>query len=213
LIPQVQEKTKWIGKYEIDSHESLDVSKKLNRIWKDLKSNTQLDFKVHKGASLNLFFEDISDLVLDINITLEENASCNMYGYSKNSNTKTHVMTNVFHQGCNSICEQDFRFVNKDNGTSSFKGLITIPKNVSGCESYMLNKNLLLDRSALAHSKPELDIRNSQTICTHGSTTSSIDEEQKFYLQSRGIGKKECVDIISNAFCEAVKVKYSNKEK
>ena len=101
------------------------------------------------------------------------------------------------------FCERfgKFRFVNKKSNTS-FEGKIVIPKDISGCESHMLNKNILLDNQSDAYSKPELEIHNDDTICTHGCTIGALDEEQIFYLQHRGLTYDEAVEILVQGFTQ-----------
>jgi|TARA_B100001094_G_scaffold78869_2_gene75159 Fe-S cluster assembly protein SufD len=160
-----------------------------------------LNFKVMPNAKACLFFEtkgkDISST--QINVELEENSSCELYGFFKNIKRTTNLITNVVHKGNKSTCNQDFRFVNK-RGTSSFEGKITVPKDVIKCESHMLNKNVLLDDESDAFAKPELDINNDDVICTHGCTIGALDEDAIFYLQSRGYTKEEAVDVLVEAF-------------
>jgi Fe-S cluster assembly protein SufD len=71
----------------------------------------------------------------------------------------------------------------------------------------MTNKNLLLDKTSQAFAKPELDIKNSDVICTHSSTTGTLDEEQIFYIQSRGLSYEESVNMLIEAFYQDIKSK------
>ena len=95
-------------------------------------------------------------------------------------------------------------FVNK-NSVSSFNGLISVPKHIKNCESHMTNKNLLLDNTSQAFAKPELDIKNSNVICTHSSTTGTLDDDQIFYIQSGGLSYEESVDMLIEAFYQDIK--------
>ena len=71
----------------------------------------------------------------------------------------------------------------------------------------MTNKNLLLDNTSQAFAKPELDIKNSNVVCTHSSTTSTLDEDQIFYIQSRGLSYQESVNMLVEAFYQDIKSK------
>ena len=171
-----------------------------------LKENSVLNYDLKANSSACLFFCDYAGYITEINVNLDKNSSCELYGFFKNINENTDVITNVTHTGNNSKCNQDFRFVNK-NSISSFKGLISVPKHIKNCESHMTNKNLLLDNTSQAFAKPELDINNDDTICTHGSTTGPIDEEQIFYIQSRGLSYQESVNMLVEAFYQDIKSK------
>ena len=76
----------------------------------------------------------------------------------------------------------------------------------------MLNKNLLLDDESFAFSKPELDIKNDDTICSHGATTGPLDQEQVFYLRSRGIAEPQAIEMLIDAFYQDIKNKMSEEE-
>jgi Fe-S cluster assembly protein SufD len=167
----------------------------------NIQDDSILNFEVQKNASACLFFECKGSNNIDtkINVKLDENASCELYGFFKNKNKKTNLITSVLHNGNKSKCTQDFRFVNKQS-SSYFEGKITIPSNVSKCESHMLNKNILLDNESEAFSKPELDINNDDVICTHGCTIGALEDEHLFYLQTRGYTQQEAVEVLVEAF-------------
>ena len=192
------EKNKWIGDYRPESFKHFFVVNEFKRILK-LENNSVLNIDIEADSSACLFFNDYSGVVTEINVNLNANSSCELYGLFKSNNEKTHVIKNVTHKGNNSTAVQDFRFVNKES-ISSFKGLINIPENVTGCESHMSNRNLLLDKVSRAYAKPELDIKCSDVICTHGSTTGTLDKEQLFYMQTRGISYRNSVNMLIEAF-------------
>ena len=70
---------------------------------------------------------------------------------------------------------------------SVYTGLIRIEKNASKSEAFQTNRNLTLGEGAWAESVPNLEIETNEVKCSHASTVGSIDEEQRFYLESRGI--------------------------
>ncbi len=175
-----------------------------------LKENAELNYNLKPNSKARLFFHDRIGVDVKINVNLDENSSCEMYGFFKNNGRDPKVITTVTHKGKKSKCDQDFRFVNK-NCDSTFEGKITIPKNVTGCESHMLNKNLLLDDESTAFSKPELDIKNDDTVCSHGATTGPLDAEQIFYLRTRGIAEPDAVDMLIEAFYQDIKYKMNQE--
>ena len=177
----------------------------------NLDKDSVLNYTLKPNSFARLFFYDRAGVDVKINVELEENASCEMYGFFKNEGRDPKVVTTVTHKGKKSKCDQDFRFVNKECD-SSFEGKITIPKGVTGCESHMLNKNLLLDDESFAFSKPELDIKNDDTVCSHGATTGPLDQEQVFYLRSRGIAEPQAIEMLIDAFYQDIKNKMSEEE-
>jgi Fe-S cluster assembly protein SufD len=83
---------------------------------------------------------------------------------------------------------------------SAYTGLIRIAREATGCEAYQENRNLLLSPGARADSIPELEILNEDVRCSHGATMSRIDDEQLFYLQARGLARRQAVRLIVFGF-------------
>jgi Fe-S cluster assembly protein SufD len=70
---------------------------------------------------------------------------------------------------------------------SVYTGLIRIRENARGTVAFQTNRNLTLSEGAWAESVPNLDIQTNDVKCSHASTVGPIDEEQRFYLESRGV--------------------------
>ncbi len=86
---------------------------------------------------------------------------------------------------------------------SSYTGLIRIETDAPGSEAYQENRNLLLSEHAHADSIPELEILTDDVSCTHGATVAPVDDEQVFYLQSRGLPTTLAVRLIVRGFLES----------
>ncbi|MFT5474324.1 MAG: Fe-S cluster assembly protein SufD, partial [Kiritimatiellia bacterium] len=71
-------------------------------------------------------------------------------------------------------------------------------------DAIQLNRNLLLSRRAHVDTKPQLEISNDDVKCTHGATIGQLDQDELFYLESRGISPTEAVAMLSRAFAEEV---------
>jgi len=71
-------------------------------------------------------------------------------------------------------------------------------------DAYQSNRNLMLSDDAEANSLPGLEIQANDVRCTHGATSSRIDPEQEFYLQSRGIAKSAADELLTFGFFEEV---------
>ncbi len=70
---------------------------------------------------------------------------------------------------------------------SIYTGLITVRPEARGTNAYQTNRNLKLSDEAWAESVPNLEIQNNDVRCSHASTVGPIDEDQRFYLESRGV--------------------------
>jgi Fe-S cluster assembly protein SufD len=85
-----------------------------------------------------------------------------------------------------------------------FSGLIVVDPDAQKTDAYQSNRNLMLSDDAEANSLPGLEIQANDVRCTHGATSSRIDPEQEFYLQSRGIHREAADELITFGFFEEV---------
>ncbi len=80
-----------------------------------------------------------------------------------------------------------FKGVVSDRSRSVYTGLIRVGKDARGTNAFQTNRNLKLSEDAWAESIPNLVIENNDVHCSHASAVGPIDEEQRFYLESRGV--------------------------
>ena len=108
------------------------------------------------------------------------------------------------HQAPNT--KSDLLYKNALRGTAKtiFSGLIIVDPDAQKTDAYQSNRNLMLSDDAEACSLPGLEIQANDVRCTHGATSSRIDPEQEFYLQSRGIAKEAADELLTFGFFEEV---------
>lgn len=87
-----------------------------------------------------------------------------------------------------------------DRARAVFNGMIKVAPNALKTDGQMTNNNLLLGRLAEVDTKPQLEIYADDVKCSHGATVGRIDEEQLFYLRSRGITQQDARQMIIYAF-------------
>ena len=80
-----------------------------------------------------------------------------------------------------------FKGAVSDEARSVYSGLIRVRKEARGTNAYQTNRNLVLSEGAGAESVPNLEIETNDVVCSHASAVGPIDEEQRYYLESRGI--------------------------
>jgi Fe-S cluster assembly protein SufD len=83
---------------------------------------------------------------------------------------------------------------------SVYEGTIRAWPDAQKTNAYQSNRNLLLSKRARADSLPRLEIEANDLRCTHGATVSQVDEQQVFYLMSRGIPRDDAVRLIVEGF-------------
>ena len=93
-----------------------------------------------------------------------------------------------------------------------FSGLIKVDEKAQGTNAYQTNRNLLLSPKAEADSLPELEILANEVKCSHGATTGEIDQEQLYYLRSRGIKKSAAEELLVFGFIEEVLESLKNED-
>jgi SUF system FeS cluster assembly, SufBD len=91
------------------------------------------------------------------------------------------------HAAANCPSHELFKHVLSGKSTGVFKGKILVRPDSQKTDSKQTSKTLLLSDDAIMDSMPALEIYADDVKCTHGSTTGPVDEEQVFYLRSRGV--------------------------
>jgi len=91
-----------------------------------------------------------------------------------------------------------------DRAKFNYQGLIKIEKDAQKSNAYQKNQNLLMSKSAWADSRPYLEILANDVRCTHGATIGKIDEEQLYYLKTRGLEEKLATKLLINGFLREV---------
>lgn len=99
---------------------------------------------------------------------------------------------------CNS--RQLHKTIVNDKGRAVFNGLINVAPHAIKTDGQMTNNNLLLGRLSEVDTKPQLEIYADDVKCSHGATIGRIDDEQLFYLRSRGITQQAAQQMILYAF-------------
>lgn len=99
---------------------------------------------------------------------------------------------------CNS--RQLHKTIVSDKGRAVFNGLINVAQHAIKTDGQMTNNNLLMGKLAEVDTKPQLEIYADDVKCSHGATVGRIDDEQIFYLRSRGINQQDAQQMIIYAF-------------
>ena len=85
-----------------------------------------------------------------------------------------------------------------------FSGLIKVEKEAQLTDAYQTNRNLQLSHESEANSLPGLEILANDVKCSHGATTSRIDDSELFYMQARGIPPEEAKRLLVFGFFEEI---------
>jgi len=97
-----------------------------------------------------------------------------------------------------------FKGAVQDTGRSVYSGLIRVRKEARGTNAFQTNRNLVLSDGAGAESVPNLEIETDDVRCSHASAVGPIDEEQRYYLESRGIPPETAERLIVLGFLSEI---------
>lgn len=85
-----------------------------------------------------------------------------------------------------------------------FNGKILVPQNAQLTNAAQLNRNLLLSPKARVNTKPELQITADNVKCSHGATVSQLEDDEVFYLRSRGLSESDARNLLIDAFAAEI---------
>ena len=106
----------------------------------------------------------------------------------------------VVHAAPAGTSREFYRAIVDDDAVGVFQGKIIVEKAAQKTDGAMKSQAILLSPRAQMNEKPELEIFADDVVCGHGATVASLDPEQVFYLQSRGIPNSEAKAMLLEAF-------------
>lgn len=142
----------------------------------------------------------------NLNIALEEqNCEAHMYGlYVVHNDGHVDNHTTVDHKVANCYSNEIYKGILDDTSKGVFNGKIFVQPDAQKTNAFQSNKNILLTDTASVNTKPQLEIWADDVSCSHGCTTGQLDDEQLFYLRSRGISKSSAKAMLLHAFVNDV---------
>jgi Fe-S cluster assembly protein SufD len=142
----------------------------------------------------------------NLNYSLEgENSEAHMFGlYVIHNDGHVDNHTVVDHKVPNCYSNEIYKGILDDTSKGVFNGKIFVRPDAQKTNAFQSNKNILLTDTASINTKPQLEIWADDVSCSHGCTTGQLDEEQLFYLRSRGISKSSARAMLLHAFANDV---------
>lgn len=143
----------------------------------------------------------------------ESGARAEVYGlYALQADQHADTFVQIHHHAPHSTSDQLFKGILSDHSRGIFTGKVTVHKDAQQVDSAQLNKNLLLGDKAHADTRPQLEVYADDVKCSHGATVGQIDQDEVFYLQSRGLDKDRALLVLCHAFGAEVLEKIESKE-
>lgn len=110
----------------------------------------------------------------------------------------------IFHDRPNCNSWEVYKGVLGGRSRGVFNGKVLVDRLAQKTDAKQTNRNLLLSDQARVDTKPQLEIFADDVKCTHGATIGQLNEQQRYYLQSRGIGGKQAEQLLTWAFAAEV---------
>lgn len=125
-----------------------------------------------------------------------------LYMLGGEQHSDTHSV--IDHAVPNCLSHQTYKGVLNDKSRGVFNGKVFVRLNASGTDAQQSNKNLLLSNDARVDTKPQLEIFNDDVKCSHGATVGQLEEEELFYLLTRGLPKTLAKNLLTYGFAEEI---------
>jgi Fe-S cluster assembly protein SufD len=164
--------------------------------------------RVDRDATLQWTIAAMGSGLAKVNQTVElvgAGADCQVNGVMF-SEGRQHLAYHTLQHHIAPNCHSDFLYksAQQDHSRTVWRGMIKVDKAAQKTDGYQRNDNLVLSRKSRADSIPGLEIEADDVRCTHGSTTSKVDEEQIFYARCRGFTQKEATRMIVTGFFQQI---------
>lgn len=160
--------------------------------------------RLQRDASLDCFILGLGSQLKRLDLRVQHqgpgsDARINGVYLCKNSQ-HIDIHSTVEHEQPHGTTSEVVRGIVDDKARAVFNGRIHIHPDAQKSVAELSNRNLLLSDSAEVYTKPELEIYADDVLCAHGATVSQIEDMALYYLQSRGIDRKEAEVLLSFGF-------------
>ena len=125
-----------------------------------------------------------------------------LYVLNGSQHSDTHSIIDHTVPHCTS--HQSYKGVLNDRSRAVFNGKVFVRENANGTDAQQSNKNLLLSNEARVDTKPQLEIFNDDVKCAHGATVGQLEEEELFYLLTRGLPDTLARNLLTYGFAEEI---------
>ena len=167
----------------------------------------QIDMSVGKGATASLHILNIGGAYgrIELNVTLHEGADFALGAAQIGGGEQNlEIVTTVTHAEPGATSRQVVRSVLGGTATGTYLGKVAVARDAQQTDSEQDVKAMLLDRSATANAKPELEIFADDVKCAHGCAIGELDPMGLYYLQSRGLPPGDAKKLMLQAFVAGV---------
>ena len=177
-----------------ESHQAFHISTTAAEVGRGAVYDTTA---INLGAKLSRH-----DVALKFNAEGGEAFIDGLYFLGESQHHDTHSI--IKHDVPNCTSHQTYKGILNDKSRGVFNGKVFVAVGASGTDGYQSNKNLLLSNEARIDTKPQLEIFNDDVKCSHGATVGQLEEEELFYLLSRGLNDNLARNLLTYGFAEEI---------
>jgi Fe-S cluster assembly protein SufD len=177
-----------------ESHEAFHVSNTAAEVH---RGSVYDSTNINLGARLSRH-----DAALKFNSEGGEGFVDGLYFLGEEQHHDTHSL--IAHNQPNCTSHQTYKGILNDRSRGVFNGKVYVAVGAHGTDGYQSNKNLLLSNDARVDTKPQLEIFNDDVKCSHGATVGQLEEEELFYLLSRGLNENLARNLLTYGFAEEI---------
>jgi Fe-S cluster assembly protein SufB len=121
-----------------------------------------------------------------------------------NGHMQADTGTKMIHIGKNTRSTIVSKGISADVSHNTYRGLVKIAPRAAHARNYTQCDSMLVGSTCSANTFPYIEVANDTGQVEHEASTSKMNEEQLFFLQARGIGREDAINLIVNGFCKEV---------
>lgn len=157
-------------------------------------------YKISKDEHRSITLERTGDYQVEL---LGEGAQVEIGGvFEAQGSESKEVSVTIVHKAGHTRANTVLKGVARDKAFVKFVGRIIIDKDCPDTNSFLTEKILLLSNTARAEAVPDLEIESDDVKCSHAATISNLDEDQIFYLMSRGLSRPQAEELMVEGFLQ-----------
>ncbi len=182
--------------YELEETHNSTIRFSNLYVRQEANSNVLLNgMTLHNGTTRNTTEVTLNGRGAEINL-------CGMAIADKNEHVDNH--TTIDHKASDCTSNELFKYVLDEQAVGAFSGKVLVRPGAQRTASQQTNRNLCATKEARMYTQPQLEIYADDVKCSHGATVGQLDDKALFYMQQRGISKKEARLLLMFAFVNEV---------
>jgi Fe-S cluster assembly protein SufD len=178
---------------------------------KDIEGKQRIEVELGRGANLKLIITNLGGKKQEDEILISQKgigSRCEHYQASMASkNSVFKLNSEHFHFAKDTYSRTIFHFAATDKARFEADALVSIEKSAKGADTHLLSRGILLSQEAFCKTIPKLSVKNYEVFAGHGSALTPINQEELFYMQSRGIEEAEGKRMIVSGFLAGLLLK------